>query len=158
VWWLDRVRYIDPRWLAHFSIALFGLSLCMPAISLQIVGSASTIMGWQAFGISFTVLPEVFFGDWLRKEPEDVIWAFAYVAGAVANVAFLVGYIAHRFIARFPRARTLTKRAALFGLASIIVVFVLLVASSELRGVYPGFGFWLASPLALYLGARPSAT
>jgi hypothetical protein len=156
VWFVFRAKLIRPRWLAHGSIAVFGVSLLLPAASVRIMGNPEIFMGWFAFAVSFSALPEVFLGDWLIREPDELHWAIAYTAGAAANFSFLTGYIAHFFAKKFPRAATYARRAAIVALVFACVSLVMLLMSLELGLIYPGYGCWVAAMLALYLGTRRS--
>jgi hypothetical protein len=154
VWFIDHVRLVTPRWLAHASIALFGISLCVPAFSLRIMGPPDLIFGWLLFAGSFMVLPDIFFSEFLVSEPSEFPFALAYTAGAAANVCFLTGYIAHFFAQKSPRASTYARRAALLTLPLAGIDLVALLTADEVVLIYPGFGCWTAAMLALYLGMR----
>jgi hypothetical protein len=158
VWFVDRTHLVAPRWLAIGSIGLFGLSLCLPAVNLHFKMTFSssdyTVFGWNAFLASYVVLPEILFGSWLWNKPDEIDFAFAYVVGAMANTAYLLGYVANLLSARFPRARTFARRAAILAFCFAAADFSLLFYTGELRDIFPGFGFWAASMLALALGTR----
>jgi hypothetical protein len=121
------------------------------------MGDPDIFMGWQAFYVSFAAIPDVFHE--LRASPwnisRDIEWTFAYLAGAAANTAFLAGFLSHLFAARLSKAGAFAHRPAVLAIALTIVNLTLMVFSLELGTIYPGFGFWAASFLALALGTRP---
>ncbi len=158
VWFVDRARLVAPRWLAIASFSLFGLSLCLPAIELHLSSTMFTndymVWGWHAFMTSFLIIPEILRGHWPWNEPDEIDWAFAYLVGAAANLALLSGVIAYNISAKFPNTRTFARSAAILACLLAAADLAVLLYTSELRYIYPGFGFWLASMLALALGTR----
>jgi hypothetical protein len=156
VWFVDRARLFSPRWFGHASIALYGISMCLPAVSMKILGDPDIVFGWVAFYMSFAVLPEIVTWSWPWNEPHETIFAFAYLVGAAANTAFLLGFFACLLSRRFSSAQTFANRAARLAIALVVLDLVLLLFTREFRGLYPGYGFWLASMLALAFGTRRS--
>lgn len=162
VWFMDRARLVAPRWLAIASIALFGISLCLPAIQIHLSSTLWSndyvVWGWNAFLGTFLSIPEILDGRWLRSEPDEIDAAFTYLFGAAANTAFLLGFLAYGLSVKFPRARTFARRAATVAAFLVVDDFALIVYTGELRDIYPGFGLWLASAMALALGARQTGS
>lgn len=154
VWWLDRAKIVKRTALARFSFLLFIASLCLPAVALSAWNDPDMFWGWQAFAISFAVLPQVFFGSWLSEEPEEIHWALIYLIGAAANTSFLGAYAAHLFPSRFARVRRAAMALAFIAVVLATANGLLLLFTAEFRGVYPGLGCWIAGMLALYLGLR----
>jgi hypothetical protein len=158
VWLTGRRQLVAPRWLGIASIGLFGISLCLPAINIPISTILATsdyvVWGGRAFLTTFVTLPEVLWELWMWNEPDEIDWAFAYLIGAAANAAFLSAFAASLFPARFIKTRTFARRAAILAVGLVAVDFALILNTGEPQDIYPGFGFWAASMLALALATR----
>jgi hypothetical protein len=156
VWAADRFQLVAPPILAAASVVLYGLSMCVPALSTSDVDGAITlVMGWSAFLGSFLVLPgfvvELLFG---RNVSSSEIWSLVvFIMGALANLAFIVGYTLLLVGSVRPRWKTAAHDAALIG-AILSLAIVVPMSFGDSFVVYPGYGLWAASSLALWLGAR----
>jgi len=155
---IGRFRFASPRVLAFASIVFYAASLCTPAIGLRIFNSPSIIWGWQALyvsAISIVELPD-FFIELLSFEAwgDDAFGALAYVMGNIVNVAYFLAVILFFVGIKKPKALTLCRRASIFSAVLATAVMMSLALTTDLTAIYPGYGLWVASCLALAFAAR----
>jgi hypothetical protein len=150
VWLVGRWRFVSAHLLAHGSMVLYLVSLGVPALML----GGDLMFGYLAWFLSFAGI-EPLFDDWRLHAVGETMWyPIACTMGAAANVAFLTAYVAYLLSGRWPQAYTRGYRAENFGTAFALLVLLPLALSSELNAIYPGYGLWTASFLALALGPR----
>jgi hypothetical protein len=105
--------------------------------------------GGAAFAASFLgvlLLPQL--------DTEDLSRWIVCPMGAAANIAYIVGFFGVLFADRVSAfIRTIAKWGAILGAGSIVP----LVIAGPAQAIYPGYGLWVASLLALWLGTRRCA-
>jgi hypothetical protein len=149
-----RFQLLSSRVRAMVAIAFYVASLCTPAIGLNI-GSSSTIWGFQALYFCLWIFGELVF-DVHESWSVDQIWGpVVYLMGNLANIAFVASVIL--FFVRSKNLRTFTfcRRVALLGAVMAIVILMAFVLDGGIKEIYPGYGLWLASFLALAFAAGP---
>jgi hypothetical protein len=148
-----RFRLLSSRGLAIVAIALYVASLCTPAIGLDL-GSSSPIWGFHAFYFSMVIFPELA-ADFLESWSFDKAWgASVYLMGDLANLAFIASVILFLFASQNPSAVTFRRRASLLGAALAIAEMAVFVLYDDIKFIYPGYGLWIASFLAMALAAK----
>ncbi|MEQ1905908.1 MAG: hypothetical protein ABL888_17090 [Pirellulaceae bacterium] len=143
---VDTTALINGRRLAIISLVIFGVALATPALRL----ASDLVFGILAFLLSFVGI--ILFGDW-GPRGEQFWYPIACTMGAVANVSFLVGWVAFLSFVRWRKGIVLARRSSTLGSFLSLTVILPLALSGELNGVYPGYGLWAASLLALALGS-----
>jgi hypothetical protein len=148
-----RFQLLSSRGLAIASIALYVASLCTPALGLDL-GSSPPIWGYHALYFSLVFFPDVV-TNFLESPGFKQAWGTAvYLMANLANIAFvasvmlfLVGYVN-------PRTFTFCWRVSLLGAVLPIVVLIAFLLESDITVIYPGYGLWIASFLAMALAAK----
>jgi hypothetical protein len=151
VWLMFRWRLAPPVGLARLSIILYLASLCVPALTL----GGDLVFGGVAWLFSF--LGVALFAEWKLSPVGETMWyPIASLMGAAANVAFGVGYIACLLSRWRNKPQSFPWRVAVFGTTLALLVLLPLALSSELNAIYPGYGLWAASFLALSFATHRS--
>jgi len=149
-----RFQLLSSRVRAMVAIALYVASLCTPALGLDL-GSSSIIWGFHALYFCVWVFWELVF-DFHESWSVDQIWGpVVYLMGNLANIAFVASVILFFVGSKSVRAFTFCRRVALLGAVMAIVVLTAFVLEGSIKEIYPGYGLWLASFLALAFAARP---
>lgn len=150
---VGRFRLASPRALATASIVLYVASLCTPAIGLDFA-SSSVIWGFQALYFSMLILPDLISG-FLESGSFDQVWGPAiYLMANLTNFFFVVSAILFFVGIKHPRTLTLCWRASLLGTVLPIVVLIAFLLDGGIKLIYPGYGLWIASSLAMALAAK----
>jgi hypothetical protein len=149
-----RFQLLSSRVLAIVAIALYVASLCTPALGLDL-GSSSPIWGFHALYLCLWIFGELVF-DFHESWSVDHIWGpVVYLMGNLTNIAFVASLIFFFVGSKNLRAITYCRRVALLGAVMAIVVLMAFVLEGGIKGIYPGYGLWVASFLALAFAARP---
>lgn len=150
---VGRFRLTSPLALAIASIVLYVASLCTPAIGLDI-GSSSTIWGFQALYFSMVIFPDLV-SNFLESSRFGDAWGpTVYLMANLANISFVVSVILFFVGIKHPRAVTLCWRTSLLGTVLPIIVLIAFLLDGGIRAIYPGYGLWIASFLAMALAAK----
>ena len=151
-----RFRLASPPRLVFASAALFLVSLCVPAISLQIFSLPSMFWGWQALCVSVMAIADL---PQLIVELSSIeMWSVdhygaAILMGGIANLAFILAFLTF-FLARKKIGRmSLARRSCALAATLAFLLIIPLALSASLVEVYPGYGLWLTSMIALRSGA-----
>ena len=156
VWAIYRLRLIRPVTLAVWSVGLYGLSMCLPAIRVDVMELPDVQPGWLCFVVSFggSVASLLGIGDIADPGIADFWAGIAYIVGAAANAAFIFGYV--NLLVDLKREENLAAAhwSATLGTSLALAAIVPMGLSGGLVNIYPGHGLWVASLLALALGAR----
>jgi hypothetical protein len=134
------------RGLAVLSLAIFGVALVTPALRL----GGDLVFGWVAFLLSFLGIG--LFQNW-ESGGERFWYPIACTMGALANLSFIVGYVAYLTSLIWHKGIRLSRWSATLGSCLSLSVIVPLALSTELNRVYLGHGLWTTSLLALALGS-----
>jgi hypothetical protein len=146
VGWIGWRKLVTPRAMIVGSLLLYGLSMPVLALRLPLFEEGDDgVLGIAAFVMCFLVAGAIFDAEFTAQ---NVFEWLPFPMGASANVAFLIGCIAILF---GRRARTLRRTLAKWGTLLSITLLIPLAAPGELRGIYPGYGLWVASQLAQWL-------
>ena len=130
----------EGRRLAIISLAIYGVAFAMPAFRL----GGDMAFGVEAFYFSFLGID--LFGEWAR---DGHFWyPIACTIGILANISFILGYISC-----LGNGILLTRWLATIGSCLSLFVIFPLVLSTELNGIYLGYGLWVTGLLALALGS-----
>lgn len=153
VYVIGQLCLIAPARLAAVSVGIYALSICVPALNL----TRDVMWGYEALFWSFAGID--FFEQWSRvREFRYVGGAFwnpiACTIGAVANVTFVAGYIVFVTSHRDRKPRAVAYYLSVVSATMTVAVFVPLGLTMSLTAIYPGYGLWIAGPLALALGIR----
>jgi len=137
------------RRLAVLSLVIFGVALVTPALRL----GGDLAFGWVAFLLSFVGVG--LFQNW-ESGGERFWYPIACTMGALANLSFLIGYVAYLIFMVWHKGIRLSRWSSTIGSCLSLSVIVPLALSTELNGVYLGHGLWATSLLALALGSWSS--
>jgi hypothetical protein len=107
------------------------------------------LLGFVAFVLSFMFSTS--FLDLVEMSAYDLVHWLPAPMGAAANAALLFGSLAIRIL---PKHCNLSCRLAKFGTVMSIALLIPLAQLEGFRTIYPGYGLWVGSMLALWLGAR----
>ena len=141
---------INERRLAVVSLAIYGVALATPALRL----ASDLALGCFAFLASFFGI--ALFSDW-GSTGEHFWYPIACTMGALANVSYIVGYVSFLTFVRWRKGIDLARWSSTLGACLSLSVILPLALSTELNGVYLGYGLWAASLLALALGSWRAA-
>jgi hypothetical protein len=135
-------------------LALFTASLALPALSIQIFGDPGLLWGWVAFTWTFAAIPDVFRELAAGSFAGELLESLIFPVGVLANI-FLIFSFAH-FAANSWRNKSLKipRRLAMSAAAFMLADLALLLSTGDIHAIYPGYGCWLASPIALALASR----
>ena len=73
--------------------------------------------------------------------------------GALANTSFIGGYLAFLAFVIWQKGIGVARWSATLGFCLSLLVILPLAWSTELNGVYIGYGLWVSSLLALTIGS-----
>lgn len=144
---LSAANVIRGRKLALASMGVYLIALLTPAIHLD----GDIAYGWRATLLS--VFGMTLFGE-MRGQGEGLWYPIACALGLAANASYLLGYAALCVPVWRRRRPRLPLRAGAFSAVSAVAVIIPLALSRDLNGIYVGHGLWLATFLALELGAQ----
>jgi hypothetical protein len=149
-----RFRLTSSRALAIGSIVLYGASLCSPAVGIQVMSSPSTIWGFQAIYLSVWILAAGMQDLLQHGSFGDALEAAVYVMSIAANIAFVLSAIF--FFIGIKQSKTLTTcwRVSLLGAVLGIAVLAVFLLDGDIKVIYPGYGLWISSLLAMALAAK----
>jgi hypothetical protein len=159
VWVSFRLRIVQPPTLAYASLGLYVLSMCLPVMYMP-PGNNELTFGWDiAWGSIINLRDNV--GLMFEGRGRWSCIAASLFVGGLANVMFVAGYLA---LLTSVRMRSGVVIARWLGLITFVgAIAARLLADYGLGGkgypivLYPGYGVWAASFLALGLGARQKA-
>ncbi|HEY3391096.1 MAG TPA: hypothetical protein VGK58_00160 [Lacipirellulaceae bacterium] len=150
---VGRFQLASPRALAALSIAIYAASLCTPALGFEL-GSSSAIWGYQALHFSLWIFPELV-SNFLDSWTFDRLWGpVVCLMGNLTNVAFVVSVILFFVGTKNPKAYAFCRRTALLGALMAIAVLTAFLFEGDIKVIYPGYGLWIASLLAMALAAK----
>ena len=150
VFGVNATAVIKERRLAFLSLAIYGAALATPALRL----ASDLTFGYGAFLLSFLGIG--LFSDW-GSSGERFWYPIACTMGALANVSFIVGYVSFLIFVLWRKGIGLARWSSTLGSCLSLFVILPLALSTELNGVYVGYGLWAASLLALELGSWRAA-
>jgi hypothetical protein len=154
---VGRFNLASRRALIISSIALYAISLCSPTLGMRIFFSNSVLWGYTSLVGSMMVLPQAlwaFVAFW--KYNSETFEGLGFLLGDLANVAYITSVILY-FVGRSkskPKALLWCRRAAILGAISAVATLIPIASTADLMAIYPGFGLWVASFLALAFAAR----
>lgn len=150
---VGRFRLASRRMLAIASIILYAASLCTPALELRL-WSPTVLWGFHAWYTSMVVFPDVIVAFFTLSLPgKDAFAALAYAMGDVANLAYVASIIVFLFGTRTAKGVSWCRRVPRLGAALAATVLLPIALSTDLLTVYPGYGMWVASFLALVVAS-----
>jgi hypothetical protein len=150
---VGRFQLASSRTLAVASIAIYVASLCTPAIGLAL-GSSSAIWGYQALRFSMWIFPELV-SNFVECSSLDRLWGpIVYLMGNLTNVGFVASVVLFLVGTKKPSAFTLCRRVALLGAVMATAVLTAFLFEGDIKVIYPGYGLWIASLLAMALAAK----
>jgi hypothetical protein len=153
---VGRFHLASSRGLAILSIALYFASLCTPAIGLDL-GSSSPIWGYHALYFSLVIFPDVA-SNFFESPGLEQAWGIAvYLMANLANVAFVASVLLFLVGYKNPRAFTFCWRVSLLGAVLPVIVLIAFLLESDIKLIFPGYGLWIASFLAMALAAKRAA-
>jgi hypothetical protein len=154
---VGRFNLASRRTFIISSIALYAAALCSPALGLRLWQSNSLLWGYTSFFFSMMVLPQALWAlvaFW--NYSSETFEALAFLLGDLANVAYITGAILY-FVGSAnstPKALVWCRRAAFLGAIFAVATLLPIASTADLMAIYPGFGLWVASFLALAFAAR----
>jgi hypothetical protein len=72
----------------------------------------------------------------------------------LANIAFVASVVLFLAGYKNPRAFTFCRRVSLSGAVLPVVVLIAFLLESDITVIFPGYGLWIASFLAMALAAK----
>jgi hypothetical protein len=148
-----RFQFLSSRGLATLSIALYAASLCTPAIGLDL-GSSSPVWGYHALYFSLVFFPEIV-TNFIESPGLHQAWGTAvYLMANMANFAFVASVMLFLAGYKNPRAFKYCRRVSLSGAVLPVVVLIAFLLESDITLIFPGYGLWIASFLAMALAAK----
>ena len=157
---IGRFNLASRRALFISSIALYVASLCSPALGLRLWQSNSMLWGYTSCFFSMMVLPQALWGllaFW--KYNSETFEGLAFLLGDLANAAYITGVILYFVGSRNskPKAFAWCRRAAVLSAILAVATLLPIASTADLMTIYPGFGLWVASFLALAFVAQRMA-
>jgi hypothetical protein len=148
-----RFQLLSARGLAIASVALYAASLSTPALGLDL-SSSSPIWGYHALYFSLVFFPEIV-SNFLESPGFHQAWGTAvYLMANLANFAFVASVMLFLVGYKNPRAFKYCRRVSLSGAALPVVVLIAFLLESDITLIFPGYGLWIASFLAMALAAK----
>jgi len=149
IWAIDHWRLVTALAMTTNSLVLFALAMPIYAIRVDTLGEVDALLGFVAFALSF--LFAVTIVDAAEMTAKDFFQLLPAIMGATANAAFVIGFSATLLSAK---DRILSRALAKYGTAMSLALLVPLSQSDGFKTIYPGYGLWVSSLLALWLGTR----
>jgi hypothetical protein len=150
---VGRFHLASRHVLAIASIILYAASLGMPAIELRF-WRPTVLWGFHAWYFSMFVIPALILQLFNPSiAGDDAYVAFAYVMGDIANLTYIAGFILYFLGVKTVKVIRLCRRVLLLGAILSATVLLPIALTTDLLAIYPGYGLWVASFVALAIAA-----
>jgi hypothetical protein len=146
---IHRSRVVARATWIKTSILLYCLSLPIYVIRIATLGEVDALLGFVALVCCFMFSMKVL--DVTHLTAAALLGLSPAIMGAIANLSFLIGLFATFAV---PNSRRLSCHLAKLSFILSIVLLAPLATMDGFKMLYPGYGLWAASFLALWLGTR----
>jgi hypothetical protein len=151
---VGRLYLASPRMLVVVSIMLYAASLCVPAVEMHF-WNAAVLWGFHVWYSCMVFVPFALFGLFTNSlSDDDRFLGLASLMGCTANLAYIIGIILFFVGIKSAKVVNLCRRLSLLSASFAATVVVPIALTADLLDIYPGYGLWIASFLALVIATR----